>query len=180
MNIDAITVSREEMNNFPTLLRLRPPRIDVYTKIITATGDDRMRLEYSYVVDMIRGGASDVHVADGLGIFVGDDMIITPYHETVTAAVVPVNEASVDAFSRVNPEYMEYISRSGDGGEGEAQKSTTHALAYLPRVDAYIVIPALTHRVCEDDSNARVERRPVNHVTVRCATNLVAFDAAAE
>ncbi len=139
MNIDAITVSREEMNNFPALIRLRPPRIDVYTKIITATGDDRLRLEYSYVVDMIRGGEGDVHIADGLGILVGDDMIITPHHEKVTTAVVPVNEASVDAFGRVNPEYMEYISR----GEGEAKKSATHALAYLSHADAYIVIPTL-------------------------------------
>ncbi len=129
MNLDDIIVNRDEANTFPNLLRLRPPRIDVYTKIIRATGDERMRLEYSYIVDMIRGGKKDIHARDGLGILAGDDMIIVPHERTITTRVIPTR--TIDEFASVNPEYTEYVSTS-------AQESCS---VYLPQQDAYILIP---------------------------------------
>lgn len=128
------------MDNFPILIRLRPPRYDLYTRIIAATGVARERLKYSFVMDYIRGGAGTIFARQGLCIKLPGELfvILSGGIDTLLQIheIVPISfdgltpDEFVEAFCAVNESFAEYITSTGTQSVFMAKTSETEAIIF--------------------------------------------------
>lgn len=115
-DVSTAICSVKNMELYPILLRLRPPRLDLYTRILRATPEDRTRLKYSFALDYLKYGNNMIILRDGLMLRLqgasGDNFLI--FHppadrldEKSTHYVVPVpfNDRYIEDFVAANQNY---------------------------------------------------------------------------
>lgn len=66
LDLSGKVVLESVMNDFPSLMRLRPARTDLYRIIILAVGLDRTRARYSFAYDYRLLGANTLWIRPGL------------------------------------------------------------------------------------------------------------------
>jgi hypothetical protein len=111
----------KEMDAYPILLRLRPPRLDLYARIIQANAENRVRLMFSFAVDYLRFGNNSIFLRQGLMLRMqsnrddDDFAIFNNMSDQIDTSkihyVVPVifDADYVEAFVTANPEYAEKL-----------------------------------------------------------------------
>lgn len=110
-----------DMKMYPILLRLRPPREDLYARILRATPENHLRLTYSFAVDYLRLGSNTIFLRQGLMLqlhdpagegFVIFSPIPTGYDTTKKHDVVPVkyDDNYVANFCNLNPDYVSTLN----------------------------------------------------------------------
>lgn len=106
-----------DMQRYPSLLRLRPPRTDLYSRILQASPENRLRLTYSFAVDYLRLGSNSIFLRQGLMLQLHDPagesfIIFSPvsegYDVTKKYNVVPVKYDAdyVTNFCMTNADYV--------------------------------------------------------------------------
>lgn len=128
------------MDNFPILIRLRPPRYDLYSRIIAATGVARERLKYSFVMDYIRGGAGTIFARQGLCIKLPGELFVIlsaaidnlpQIHEVVPVVFNDLTpDEFVEVFCTVNESFADYITSTGTQSVFMAKTSDTEAIIF--------------------------------------------------
>lgn len=110
-----------DMQRYPALLRLRPPRIDLYSRILQASPENRLRLTYSFAVDYLRLGSNTIFLRQGLMLQLNDPagesfIIFSPVPEgfnvTKKYNVVPVKYDAnyVTNFCAANTDYVSTLN----------------------------------------------------------------------
>jgi hypothetical protein len=118
------TTSSLGMYSYPILNRLRPPRKDLYARIITANEENRWRLMYSFVIDFVWSGSTTLFPHQGLmvafscpGNVMNNTFIIMSTSElipldiphTITPILYEDEETFWTSFAQANPDYMQYL-----------------------------------------------------------------------
>lgn len=97
------------MNSYPILLRLRPARRDLFTRIILATEEEAWRLKYSFILDFVRNASSALFQHKGVMIRIGNQFMIFPTSyitdTTIVYDVIPCS--SLQEFVEKNHDYLQ-------------------------------------------------------------------------
>ena len=125
------------MYGYPILLRLRPPRVDLFNRIMAAEGAERFRMMYSYVIDYVRGGADTIFKRQGLMMNLpGDNFAIVPVPASIPISdvhdvtPVPYSESFMSDFRAANPTYMAFIDEYDTGYVIAAYTDEVNAIIY--------------------------------------------------
>jgi hypothetical protein len=139
-SIASAVASDAEMNLYPILMRLRPPRMDLYSRIVLAEEPTKTRLMYSFVIDYIRGGAGNIFARSGLIInMAGYGTFITPLASPITNTIFTITPVELgaksisefmDIFTQANPEYCEILEDFNDVKIAYIDAAETMAIAY--------------------------------------------------
>lgn len=110
-----------KMAQYPILLMLRPPRNDLYTRIIQANPENRLRLTYSFAIDYLKNGSNTIFLRQGMMIQLTDQnefVIFNPLPAyvdlTKVYTVTPVlyTVGYVEEFCKVNKSYVDGITEA--------------------------------------------------------------------
>lgn len=101
-----------DMSLYPILLMLRPPRTDLYARIIQASPENHLRLTYSFAIDYLKNGANTIFLRQGIMMRIqgGEEnfIIFNPIPAYVDLSIVyslipvPYTKNYVEAFCAAN------------------------------------------------------------------------------